>query len=324
MVRKINYWDHDIRIEGQPEPGTTDDLSAGWTRIMPGFFETLGDRIVMGRPITVDDNAGTRPVAVINQAFAKKFFGNWTPIGQHFGPASSGPAPGKNAGMYEIIGVASDMRYSDVQAPVPPMYFLPEAQTTHFEEADTESREIWSHYLYNIVIQAPGKHPDMQAQVKKALADVDPNLLMSGVQPYSEIIHGDFAQQNLIASLTWLFAAAGLALAAVGLYGVTAYGVEQRTSEIGVRMALGANRGNVVRMVLRAAFRQVAIGLALGIPGAIGAGHLIASRLFGVKPWDPLMLSAAALLLGLAALIAAVIPARRAASVDPMHALRAE
>jgi ABC-type antimicrobial peptide transport system permease subunit len=128
----------------------------------------------------------------------------------------------------------------------------------------------------------------------------------------------------MIAGLTSLFGALGLVLAAVGIYGVTAYGVEQRTGEIGVRMALGANRGSVVAMVLRGAFRQVGIGLALGIPGAIGAGYVIASRLFGVKPWDPLMLSGATLMLGLAALVAAVIPARRAASVDPMRALRAE
>ena len=119
--------------------------------------------------------------------------------------------------------------------------------------------------------------------MKRALADVDPNLVMYGVQPYSEVIHANFAQQNMIASLTWLFGAVGLVLAAVGLYGVTAYGVEQRTSEIGVRMALGADRGSVLAMVLRGAFWQVGIGLALGIPAAIGAGYLIASQLFGVS-----------------------------------------
>jgi ABC-type antimicrobial peptide transport system permease subunit len=110
----------------------------------------------------------------------------------------------------------------------------------------------------------------------------------------------------------------------VGLYGVTAYGVEQRTNEIGVRMALGADRGSVVRMVLREAFWQIGIGLALGIPAAIGAGRLIAGQLFGVRPWDPLMLSLATLLLGVAALIAAAIPARRATRVEPMVALRYE
>jgi len=316
-----SYWDHDIRVEGKPEPGPKDNVSSAWTRVTPGFFETLGDRIVMGRTIIDDDNTNTRPVAVINEAFAKRFFGKENPIGQHFGPV-----PRKNAGMYEIVGVASDMRYfpSSVWEPEPPMYFLPEAQTTHFSEADSESREIWSHYLYNIVIWAPGNPPDMQAQVKKALTNVDANLVIYGVRPYSAVIHGDFAQQNMIASLTWLFGAVGLLLAAVGLYGVTACGVQQRTNEIGVRMALGADRSSVVAIVLRGAFGQVAIGLALGIPAAIGAGHLITSQLFGVRPWDPLMLSGATLLLGLAALIAAVIPARRATRVDPMVALRYE
>jgi ABC-type antimicrobial peptide transport system permease subunit len=160
--------------------------------------------------------------------------------------------------------------------------------------------------------------------VNRALANVDPNLVTNGVHAYSEVIHADFAQQNMIASLTSLFGALGLVLAAVGLYGVTAYGVEQRTSEIGVRMALGAGGGSVLAMVLRGAFGQVGIGLALGIPAAISAGHLISSQLFGVRPWDPLMLSAATLLLLMAALLAAVIPARRACRVDPLVALQYE
>jgi ABC-type antimicrobial peptide transport system permease subunit len=161
-------------------------------------------------------------------------------------------------------------------------------------------------------------------QVKKALAEVNPNLVMYDAQPYSRVIEETFDQQNMIASLAWLFGAVGLVLAAVGLYGVTAYGVEQRTSEIGVRMALGADRRSVVAMVLRGAFWQVSIGLGIGIPAAIAAGYLMASQLFGVKPWNPLLLTGATALLALAALAAAVIPARRAASTDPMQALRSK
>jgi putative ABC transport system permease protein len=313
-------WTHDIRIEGKPEPSLKDEFSSGWTRVTPGFFENFEDRMVAGRSITDQDNVNTRPVAVINEAFAKRFFGKENPIGQHFGPA-----PGKNAGMYEIVGVASDLRYdSGAWEPVSPIYFLPEAQTTHFEEADLESREIWSHYLYNIVIWAPTNPSDMQVQVKRALAEVDPNLVLYDVLPYSEVISGGFSQQTMIASLIWLFGAVGLVLAGVGLYGVTAYGVERRTGEIGVRMALGADRGKVVRMVLRAAFWQVGIGVAVGIPAAMGAGWAIASQLFGVQPWNPLMLGLATLLLVLTALAAAAIPAYRAAAVDPMQALRSE
>ena len=309
-------WPHNILIEGNPEPGMSDDISSGWTRVTPGFFKTLGDKIVMGRPVTDEDNADTRPVAVVNDAFARKFFGKANPIGQHFGPA-----PAKKAGMYEIVGVAADVDFGDG---IEPMYFLPEAQSTHFDDPEAEEREVSSHYLYNVVVWAPGKPPNIEVLVKRALADVDPNLLIYGVEPYSEVVHANFAQQNMIASLTWLFGGVGLVLAAVGLYGVTAYGVEQRTSEIGVRMALGADRGSVVAMVLRGAFGQVGIGLALGIPAAIGTGRLIASHLFGVRPWDPLMLSGAALLLVLATLSAAVFPARRATRVDPMVALRHE
>jgi predicted permease len=257
-------WPHDIQVEGQSEPGPQDDVSSGWTRVTPGFFETLGDRIILGRPITDEDNA-TRPVAVINETFAKKFFGSENPIGQYFGPA-----PGNNAGMYEIIGVAADVNFgNDLQQP---MYFLPEAQSTSFLDGEAEEREILSHYLSNLVIWAPGNPPTIGQQVRKTLANTAPNLVVNGIQPYSEVIEADFAQQNMIASLTWLFGAIGLALAAVGLYGVTAYGVEQRTNEIGVRMALGADRGSVVLMVLQEAFWQIGIGLALGIrrPSAQG------------------------------------------------------
>ena len=316
-----DQWGHDVRIEGKPEPGPRDDVFADWTRVTPGFFDTLGARMLAGRAISEDDNRSTRPVAVINEAFAKKFFGNQNPIGQHFGPA-----PVKNAGTYEIVGVVQNIHYVswDFREPARPMYYIPEAQTVHFDQPDTESYEIWSQNLYNIVIWAPGHPPNYARQVKRALAEVDPSLVMYDVQPYSTVIQGTFDQQNMIASLTWLFGAVGLVLAAVGLYGVTAYGVEQRTSEIGVRMALGADRGSVIAMVLRGAFWQVGIGLGIGIPAAIGAGYLMASQLFGVTPWNPLLLAGATVLLGLATLVAAVIPARRAASIDPIQALRSE
>jgi ABC-type lipoprotein release transport system permease subunit len=204
------------------------------------------------------------------------------------------------------------------------MYYIPEAQTVHFAEADTESYELWSQNLYSIVLWAPGHPPNLAAQVRRVLADVDPTLVMYNVIPYPQVIAGAFDQQNMIASLTWLFGAVGLLLAAIGLYGVTAYGVEQQTSEIGVRMALGADRRSVIAMILRGAFWQVGIGLGIGIPAAIGTGYLIASQLFGVNPWNPLLLAGATVLLGLAALVAALIPARRAASIDPIQALRSE
>jgi putative ABC transport system permease protein len=314
-------WNDGIRVEGRPEPGAKEDTGAGWARVMPGFFEALGAKMVLGRPITEDDTATTRKTAVINEAFAKKFFKGQNPIGQHFGPDKI-----KYASNFEIVGVARDMRYmtGDYKEPIGPMYWIPEAQTIQYDDPAFQAGEIWSHYLYNIVIWAPGNPPGMEEHVRKALASVDPNLAFQGVDSYTKIVGGDFQQENMIATLTTLFGVLGLILAAVGLYGVMAYNVEQRTSEIGLRMALGADRGHVVKMMLRGAFSQVGIGLALGIPAAIGAGKLMSDQLFGVKPWDPIMLTLAVLVLGFAALLASLIPARRAAAVDPMVALRNE
>jgi predicted permease len=314
-------WNDGVRIEGRPEPPAKENTSAGWARVMPRFFETIGAKIVLGRPITEDDTEATRKVAVINEAFAKRFFKGQNPIGQHFGPDKL-----KYSSKYEIVGVVRDMRYMtyDYKDPVGPMFWLPEAQTAQWDDPAYVSGEVWSHYLYNIVLWAPGDPPGMEERVRKALNSVDPNLVLYSVDPYSKVVSGDFQQENMIATLTTLFGVLGLMLAAVGLYGVMAYMVEQRTGEIGVRMALGADRGSVVKMVLRGAFSQVGIGLALGIPAAIGAGKLMSDQLFGVKPWDPVMLSLATLLLALAALLASVIPARRAAGVEPMLALRNE
>jgi putative ABC transport system permease protein len=314
-------WNDGIRVQGRPEPGAKEDTGASWARVMPGFFETIGAQMALGRPITDDDTAATRKVAVINQAFAKRFFKNQNPVGQHFGIDKI-----KYSATFEIVGVTKDMRYLtyDYKDPVKPMFWLPEAQTVQYDDTAFVSGEVWSHYLYNIVIWAPGNPPGMEERVRKALLSIDPNFVLYGVDPYSRVVSSDFQQENMIATLTTLFGVLGLVLAAVGLYGVMAYTVEQRTSEIGVRMALGADRGNVIRMVLRGAFSQIGIGLALGIPAAIGAGKLMTGQLFGVKPWDPVMLTLATVLLGVAALLATVIPARRAASVEPMVALRSE
>jgi putative ABC transport system permease protein len=218
------------------------------------------------------------------------------------------------------------MRYMtyDYKDPIRPMFWMSETQTVEYDDPDYRNGEIWSHYLYNIVIWAPGHPPGMEERVRKALASVDRDLVLYSGDPYDKVVSAGFQQEKMIATLTMLFGVLGLVLAAVGLYGAMAYTVEQRTSEIGVRMALGANRGGVVRMVLRGAFSQVGMGLVLGIPAAIGTGRLMTNQLFGVMPWDPGRLTLAILLLSVAALLASVIPASRAAGVEPMVALRNE
>ena len=314
-------WNNGIRIEGRPEPPPKEDTGSGSCRVMPGFFETIGSKVVLGRSFTDEDTDATRKVAVVNEAFAKRFFKDQNPIGQHFGPDKI-----KYSATYEIVGVVKDMRYMtyDYKDPIRPMYWVPEAQTVKWDDPGYESGEIWSHYLYNIAIWAPGEPPGMEERVRKVLAGVDPNFVLYGVDPYSKVVSTDFQQENMIATLTTLFGVLGLLLAAVGLYGVMAYTVEQRTGEIGVRMALGADRGQVLRMILSGAFSQIGIGLALGVPMAVGAGQLMKDQLFGVKAWDPAVLLLATFMLGAAALLASAIPARRAAGVEPMVALRME
>jgi predicted permease len=276
---------------------------------------------VQGRSIEERDTGTTRPIAVVNEAFVRRFFKHQDPIGRHFGMDRI-----QYADKFEIVGVARDIRYmtGDYKDPVRPMFWLSEKQSVKYDDPQFNTSDLFSHFLYNIVVWAPGNPAGVEGEVRKALASVDPNLVVYGVDPYSNILAGDFQQENMIATLSMLFGVLGLVLAAVGLYGVMAYSVEQRTSEIGVRMALGADRARVVRMVLREAFLQIGIGLGLGIPLAIVAGRLMTGQLFGVSPWDPWMLSVATLLLGAAALVASWIPATRAASVEPMVALRTE
>ena len=312
-------WNNGIRIQGRPEPSPKEDTGAGYVRAMPGFFEAIGARIVMGRSFTEDDTSATPNVAVVNEAFVKRFFKGQNPIGQHFGPGRL-----RYASTFQIVGVVKDIRYMtyDYKEPVGPMFWVSEMQSAQYDDPNWATGEKWSHYLYNIVIWAPGDPPAIEEKVRKAIASVDPTMVVDDVRPYSLVVSTDFKQQNMIATLTSLFGILGLVLAAVGLYGVMAYTVEQRTNEIGLRMALGAQRGHVIGMVLRGALWQVGIGLGLGIPLAILAGKLMKDQLYGVQPWDPVMLAGATVMLALAALVASVAPVHRAANVEPMIALR--
>lgn len=314
-------WNESIRISGRPEPGPKDATGAGWARVMPGFFETIGTKIAQGRSIEEQDTSTTRPIAVVNEAFVRRFFKDENPIGQHFGINRI-----QYASTFEIVGVVRDIRYVpwSYDEPVRPMFWLSETQSVKYDDPDFTTFDLFSHFLYNIIVWAPGSPPGIEEEVRKAIADVAPDLVIYSVDPYSRILDGAFRQQNMIATLTMLFGALGLVLVAVGLYGVMAYSVEQRTHEIGVRMALGADRSSVIRLVLRDAFFQIGLGLGLGIPLAIAAGSLMTNQLFGVSPWDPKMLAITTLILCASALLASWIPARRAASVDPMVALRAE
>jgi len=313
-------WSETVYLEGQaPPPPDTDQNDASWVRISDGYFETVGTRVLQGRPITDQDTATSQRVAVVNQRFAKKFFKDESPIGKHFGDLDA-----KYVGNFEIVGVTEDTQYRQPTRKIPPMFFLSAVQSVTYDDPRFVSFEDRSHYLNAIELKTQGTVSRLEPQVRRALAQVNPDLAVIDFVSFAEQVQENFSQQAMIAKLTSLFGLLALVLASVGLYGVTAYSVERRTSEIGIRMALGADRLNVLRLVLRGAFLQMGIGLAIGIPATILGGRAMATQLFGVKPYDPNILLLTTAVLSFAALVAAVVPARRAATLDPMRALRTE
>ena len=313
-------WGETVYIEGQaPPPPDSNENNASWLRVSAGYFETLGTKIIQGRSITDQDTPASQRVAVINQTFAKKFFKDANPLGQHFGYIDV-----QHADSYEIVGVTEDTQYREPTRKIPPMFFLSETQGMAFNNPRFTAFEDRNHILNAIELRTLGKVPNLEAQVRHVLADVNPDLAVIDFKSFGEQVDNNFSQQKMIAKLTSLFGLLALVLASVGLYGVTAYSVERRTNEIGIRMALGAGRLSVLKLVLKGALLQMGIALVIGIPVTIAAGHAMATQLFGVKPYDPKILLLTAAALAFAAFLAAVIPARRAATLDPMRALRTE
>ena len=313
--------DGTIAVDGQPPPGPKDDPSSSWDRVTPGYFDVIGNPIVKGRGITEQDTSKSQHVAVINEAFARKFFKHEDPIGKHFGRSDPGASR-----LYEIVGVAKDARYLNynLDRPIGPFFFLPEAQYDVFPKAAETKGDLRSHFMHDIVIVTkPGATLSI-AQVTRAMAAVDPNMPVNFIRTLKEQVAGQFNPQRLIARLTSLFGVLSLLLASLGLYGVTAYNAGRRINEIGVRMALGADRGHVVALVLRGAFGLIALGLLIGLPLTAAAGQFLGSQLYGMSPFDPFVTLVAVVALGFSAFVAALIPALRASFISPLVALRAE
>ncbi len=313
--QKGGGWGGEVHVEGNPAPGPRDEPYANWDRVTAGYFEVIGNPIVRGRGISAVDTSSSRKVAVINEAFARKFFHDEDPIGKHFeSNASAGPQS------VEVVGVAKDARYLaiNLDQPVGPFFFLAEAQAGYTE------RTMGSLFLNDIVIRtSPGADISI-ARLRQAVASVDPNLPIIGTRTLSEQVASQFTQQRLIARLTSFFGILSLVLASIGLYGVTAYNAERRTSEIGVRIALGANRGHVVRLVLGGAFGLIFFGLLIGLPLTFVAGRFLGSQLYGMSPFNPIVTLAAVAVLGVSGLAASLVPAFRASLASPLDALRTE
>ncbi len=312
-------WGEMVAIEGRGDPKMSDDYASSWDRVSRHYFTNVGQNVVRGRDFDRTDTSGSRPVAIVNEAFVRQFFKNEDPMGKHFGMDMS-----RFAKTYEIVGVVRDAKYTNPDQPAHPMFFVPLEQNLHFDEPLMQKLEIKSHFMNSIQLEVRGDTHNLESQLRRALADVDPNLTVISVETMEQQVADNFDQQRMVARLAGTFGIIALVLAAIGLYGVTAYTVARRTSEIGLRMALGANRISIAGLVLRGAFLQVAIGLLIGIPVAIGAGRLMASSLFEVRSWDPRVLAVSIALLAVSAAAASLLPARRAASTDPVKALRTD
>ena len=310
-------WSWGIHLEGHPPDERN---GASWLRVSPHYFETIGTRLLRGRVIGEQDTPTSQRVAVVNRRFAQKFYPKGDAIGKHFGIGDA-----SHAGDYEIVGIVEDTKYQNAHWPEANLtFFLPFLQTVKDKDAAYNSGMVRSNYIGDIELRVAGKPENLEDAVRRTLADIDPNLTVLNMQSFGEQVRIHFNQDELITRLTELFGLLALILACVGLYGVTAYSVAQRTSEIGIRMALGANRNNVLGLVLRGALVQLGLGLAVGVPVALASGRLLASQLYGVKSHDPWILVLAAVVLAACALVAGFVPARRAASIDPMRALRTE
>jgi predicted permease len=315
-------WGELILVAGHPAPKMSEEGGASWDRVSANYLQNFGVGVLRGRAFTAADNEHSALVAVVNEAFVKRFFkAEEDPLDQHFGLDLP-----ENTGTFRIVGIVRDAKFAGggLSRPARPMFFVPLAQTVDYKSALMARIELQSHFIRGVMLVTDTPPGVLEPLLTRALAEVDPNLTITSVKTMEQQVSSSFDQERAVASLAGLFGGVALLLAAVGLYGVTAYTVAQRTNEIGIRMALGADRGNVVELVLRGAFKRVIAGLLLGVPLSIAAGRLISAQLYGLSFWDPVALAVAATSLAACAFFAAIIPARRAASISPITALRTD
>ncbi|HET9948650.1 MAG TPA: ABC transporter permease [Longimicrobiales bacterium] len=296
-------WNDIIHVDGYT-PSSTNDALVWMNSATPGFFATMGTRLLAGRDFTDHDAPGAPRVAIINRALATKFFGASSPLGRRFRTDS-------NEAWLEVVGVVEDAKYVTLREQPSPTAYVPLSQEDH--------QGAW----FSLELRTDGPPAALARSVENAVAEVVPAASLD-FTTMSDQLAASIRPERLLAVLSGFFGALGLLLAVIGLYGTTAYSVTRRRSEIGIRIALGAMRTRVVRMVMREVGVMVAAGMILGALLALAATRLVASFLFGVAPGDPATFALAALVLGLVAGAAGALPAWRAARLDPMAALREE
>lgn len=295
-----------------PRPGEA--RSAMLNRVSPGYFETIGTRLLRGRTFEVRDTPASAPVAVVNAAFAQRFFSDGDPIGKRFSIGDGGIP-----GALEIVGVVENAKYDTPRDSVVPMAFMPLLQPDP-DEGNIAGDE--HQFIRAIAVRAAGNPAAVAGAVRQALAAVDPNLPLLRVDTLSDQVARSLTRENSVANLAAFFGVAALVLTSIGLYGLTAWSVQRRTREIGIRIALGARRHAVVGMVVREVMTLAAVGALAGIPAAFVALRLLGSALYDVSPADPQYSAIAALVLFICIAAAGYAPALRASRIDPMETLR--
>jgi predicted permease len=313
-----NNWSSSIAIEGRPIDANHRDTSS-WNRIGPDYFDTLGTRLAAGRTILATDRPGTEHVAVVNQAFAKRFFPDSTALDHHVGIGGA-----EHAHDFAIIGIVEDVKYTQASEPVRPMLFLPTLQTATYADPSDAKTQARSTLATTVVLDTAPGTTSLEPELRRALAAADPGVAVLRVRSLAQQVGLNFRVNRLLADLTAAYGLLALALASLGLYGVTAYGVSRRRREIGVRLALGATPSSVVREVLVRAGLETGVGLVVGLPLAWLASGTLRALLYGVEVRNPAVLALAALALGTSTIMAAFFPARRASAVNPTEALRSE
>jgi macrolide transport system ATP-binding/permease protein len=309
-----NNWGTSMQVQGEPDP----NKNASFVKGNAEYFDSVGTHVLMGRGFLPQDLSSAPPVAVVNKEFVKQFFKpGENPIGRRIG--SPGP---QSAGDFEIVGVVDDTTYTTVQWKDHAMFFVPITQRPASDK--TPIATDISLYAGAIVIASDRPMNDMEKLAQRTLSGINPNLTIVKFQTFDQQIADRFNDSRMIAQLTSLFGGLALLLATIGLYGVTAYTVVRRTSEIGIRMALGAERIRVIGMVMRGAMTQAFLGLIVGVPIAMLCVRYIKAQLYEIAGVDLRVMAVAIIVLVVAACIAGMIPARRAASINPIQALRVE
>jgi predicted permease len=316
-ILEDNEWDSSMSVEGFT-PAKPDEHAAPYMNsIGPNYFATLGVPIVAGRDFRINDNHEVKhgpevwnwsaTTVMINEKFAKTYFPGRNPVGLHIG---FGTDPGTPTDM-EVIGVVKDFKYTNLRDEIPAQVFVP---------------YLGGHYLgeMTVYLRTTTDPDQLMSAVRSKVRDMDSNIPIYAMRTTEVQINNSLSTERMIASLSAVFGFLATLLAVIGLYGVMAYTVVQRTREVGIRMALGANRGNVVWIVMREVFLLVAIGVAVGVTASLALTRVVQSQLFGLTPHDPLTLGLATVALTMVACAAGYLPALRASRLDPMAALRYE